>query len=191
VVLCPVVRFQPVRLIFRLPSAKNWNSVLAMVVLEKISRILNLVFIWIAGLCLAAMILMTCANIFLRVVWIPLKGTYELMGYFGALVTAFALGYTQMKKAHIAVDVLVTLFNPKAQLILQGINCLICTIFFSIAGWQIFQYATTLWKTGEVTETLLSAYYPFAYGVAGGCLLLALVMLIEFSKLLFKRQGAQ
>ena len=160
-------------------------------VLEKFYRVLNRVFIWCAGLCLAAMILMTCANIFLRVVWVPLKGTYELMGYFGALVTAFALGYTQMKKAHIAVDILVTLFNPKAQRILQGINCLICTIFFSIAGWQIAQYATTLWKTGEVTETLLIAYYPFAYGVAGGCLLLALVMLVEFLKLLFTRQGAQ
>jgi TRAP-type C4-dicarboxylate transport system permease small subunit len=162
-----------------------------MAVLEKICRILNLVFIWIAGLCMAAMILMTCANIFLRVVWIPLKGTYELMGYFGALVTAFALGYTQMKKGHIAVDVLVTLFNPKVQLILQGINCLICTLFFSIAGWQISQYATTLWKTGEVTETLRIAYYPFAYGVASGCLLLALVMLIEFLQLLFRRQEAQ
>lgn len=160
-------------------------------VFEKFYRILNQVFIWSAGLCLAAMILMTCANIFLRVVWVPLKGTYELMGYFGALVTAFALGYTQMKKAHIAVDVLVTLFNRKVQLILQGINCLICTIFFSLAGWQIAQYATTLWKTGEVTETLLIAYYPFAYGVAGGCLLLALVMLVEFLKLLFTRQGAQ
>ncbi len=160
-------------------------------VLEKIYRILNLVFIWSAGLCLAAMILMTCANIFLRVVWLPLKGTYELMGYFGALVTAFALGYTQMKKAHIAVDVLVMLFNRKVQLILQGVNCLICTIFFSLAGWQLSQYATTLWKTGEVTETLLIAYYPFAYGVAGGCLLLALVMLVEFLKLLFTRQGAQ
>jgi len=160
-------------------------------VLEKIYRILNLVFIWSAGLCLAAMILMTCANIFLRVVWLPLKGTYELMGYFGALVTAFALGYTEMKKAHIAVDVLVMLFNRKVQLILQGVNCLICTIFFSLAGWQLSQYATTLWKTGEVTETLLIAYYPFAYGVAGGCLLLALVMLVEFLKLLFTRQGAQ
>jgi TRAP-type C4-dicarboxylate transport system permease small subunit len=185
------VRFQAVGLICRLPSAQNWNRILTMGAIEKISRILNLVFVWIAGLCLVAMILMTCANIFLRIVWIPLKGTYELMGYFGALVTAFALGYTQMKKAHIAVDVLVTLFNPKAQLILQGINCLICTIFFSIAGWQISQYATTLWKTGEVTETLLIAYYPFAYGVAGGCLLLALVMLVEFLKVLFKRQGAQ
>jgi TRAP-type C4-dicarboxylate transport system permease small subunit len=160
-------------------------------VLDKFYRILNLVFIWFAGLCLAAMILITCANIFLRVVWIPLKGTYELMGYFGALVTAFALGYTQMKKAHIAVDVLVMLFKPKVQLILQGINSLICAIFFSIAGWQLSQYATTLWKTGEVTETLLIAYYPFAYGVAGGCLLLALVMLVEFLKLLFTRQGAQ
>ena len=162
-----------------------------MAVLEKISRILNRVFIWVAGLCLTAMILMTCANIFLRIVWVPLKGTYELMGYFGALVTAFALGYTQMKKGHIAVDVLVTLFHPKAQLLLQAISCLICTIFFSIAGWQICQYATTLWKTGEVTETLLIAYYPFAYGVAGGCLLLALVMLIEFLQLLFRRQEAQ
>ena len=159
--------------------------------LEKIRIILNRVFIWVAGLCLAAMILMTCANIFLRIVWIPLKGTYELMGYFGALVTAFALGYTQMKKGHIAVDVLVTLFKPKAQKLLQAISCLICTIFFSIAGWQIFQYGTTLWRTGEVTETLRIAYYPFAYGVAGGCLLLALVMLIEFLQLLFRRQEAQ
>jgi TRAP-type C4-dicarboxylate transport system permease small subunit len=162
-----------------------------MVVLERISRILNLIFIWIAGLCLAAMILMTCANIFLRAVWTPLKGTYELMGYFGAVVTAFALGYSQMKKAHIAVDVLVNLFTPKTQLILQGINCLICAIFFSIAGWQISRYATTLWKTGEVSETLLIVYYPFAYAVAGGCLLVALVMLVEFLKLVFKGQGVQ
>jgi TRAP-type C4-dicarboxylate transport system permease small subunit len=162
-----------------------------MVVLERISRILSLIFIWIAGLCLAAMILMTCANIFLRAVWTPLKGTYELMGYFGAVVTAFALGYSQMKKAHIAVDVLVNLFTPKTQLILQGINCLICAIFFSIASWQISRYATTLWKTGEVSETLLIVYYPFAYAVAGGCLLVALVMLVEFLKLVFKGQGVQ
>jgi TRAP-type C4-dicarboxylate transport system permease small subunit len=182
----------PINLVsVREASAKIWDSVLTMAVLEKIYRILSQVFVWVAGLCLVAMILMTCANIFLRIVWIPLKGTYELMGYFGALVTAFALGYTQMKKGHIAVDVLVTLFNPKAQKLLQAINCLICTVFFAIAGWQIFQYATTLWRTGEVTETLRIGYYPFAYGVASGCLLLALVMLIEFLQLLFTRQEAR
>jgi TRAP-type C4-dicarboxylate transport system permease small subunit len=161
-----------------------------MVILEKINRILNLSFICIAGLCLAAMIVMTCANILLRIIWVPLKGTYELMGFFGAIVTAFSLGYTQLKKAHISVDIVVERFPPGIQKILNGLGCIICIIFFSIAGWQISKYAATLLKTGEVTETLRIAYYPFTFGVAGGCLLLAIVMLIEFLKLFFqKRQG--
>jgi TRAP-type C4-dicarboxylate transport system permease small subunit len=162
-----------------------------MSVLEKISEILSRVLTIFAGIFLAAMILITCLNVFSRLFWDPIKGTYELMGYFGALVTAFALGYTQMKKAHIAVDVLVTLFPPKTQLILQGINCLICTIFFSVAGWQIGKLAKTLWQTGEITETLRIIYYPFTYGVALGCCLLALVLLVEFLKLLFAPKEAQ
>ena len=162
-----------------------------MSVLEKISEILSRVLTIFAGIFLAAMILITCLNVFSRLFWDPIKGTYELMGYFGALVTASALGYTQMKKAHIAVDVLVTLFPPKTQLILQGINCLICTIFFSVAGWQIGKLAKTLWQTGEITETLRIIYYPFTYGVALGCCLLALVLLVEFLKLLFAPKEAQ
>jgi TRAP-type C4-dicarboxylate transport system permease small subunit len=160
-----------------------------MTLLEKISQILNRIMIVFAGIFLAAMILMTCMNIFSRLFWEPLKGTYELMGYFGALVTAFALGYTQMKKAHIAVDVLANKFPQKTQLILQGFNCLICTVFFSIAGWQIGKLAKTLWQTGEVSETLLIVYYPFTYGVAFGCCLLALVLLVEFLKLVFAARG--
>ena len=160
-------------------------------ILEKISAILNRFMIILAGLFLAAMILMTCMNIFSRLFWSPFKGTYELMGYFGAMVTAFALGYTQLKKAHIAVDVLVGQFSQKTQLIMQGFNCLVCTVFFSIAGWQINKLARTLWQTGEVTETLRIIYYPFTYGVALGCCLLALVMLVEFLKLVLTHKGAQ
>ncbi|MGD2098339.1 MAG: TRAP transporter small permease [Desulfobacterales bacterium] len=161
-----------------------------MPILEKISHILNRIMIVMAGIFLAAMILMTCMNIFSRLFWDPVKGTYELMGYFGALVTAFALGYTQLKKAHIAVDVLVSQFSQKMQLMLQGFNCLVCFIFFSIAGWQINKLARTLWMTGEVTETLRIIYYPFTYGVALGCFLLALVLLVEFLKLVFSSRGA-
>ncbi|MGD8992816.1 MAG: TRAP transporter small permease [Desulfobacterales bacterium] len=162
-----------------------------MTVIEKISTILNRIMIVLAGIFLAAMILMTCLNIFSRLFWSPIKGTYELMGYFGALVTALALGYTQLKKAHIAVDVLVSQFSQRRQLILQGFNCLICMVFFSIAGWQINKLARTLWQTGEVTETLRIIYYPFTYGVGIGCCLLALVLLIEFLKLVIGCKGAQ
>ncbi len=158
--------------------------------LDKASRILNQVFVWIAGVFLVGMILLACSNIFLRIVWLPVKGTFELMGFFGAIVTAFALGYTQIKRGHIGIDIVVTQFSATAQRILSGINYLICTVFFSIAGWQIAKWATTLWKTGEVTETLRIIFYPFTYGVALGCFVLALVLLVDLLRVLIEGEGA-
>jgi len=162
-----------------------------MEILEKISRILNRTFMLIAGAFMAAMILITCANIFLRLVWVPIRGTFELMGFFGAVATAFALGYTQMKKTHISVDILVNGFSQRTRAVLSGINYFVCMIFFAVVGWQISCMATTIWKTGEVTETLRIVYYPFTYGVALGCFLLALALLVDFLKLFFTKNGAQ
>jgi len=159
-------------------------------VLEKISRILNQMFLLIAGAFMAAMILITCANIFLRIVWVPVKGTFELMGFFGAVATAFVLGYTQLKKAHISVDILVNRFSPRIRTVFNGINYFVCMVFFAVLGWQISGLATNLWKTGEVTETLRIVYYPFTYGVALGCFLLALVLLVDLLKLFFTKNEA-
>jgi TRAP-type C4-dicarboxylate transport system permease small subunit len=151
-------------------------------ILERISHFLNQILIWIAGCSLAAMILLTCTNIFLRIFWTPVIGTFELMGYFGAVVTAFALGYTQVRRGHIAVDIVVLGFSKKIQKILKAVNYLICLLFFAIVAWQIAKYATTLMKTGEITETLRIIYYPFTYGVAFGCVILSLVFLVDFLK---------
>ena len=63
-----------------------------MLILDRINHYVNLVLMGIAGLFLTAMIALTCANVFLRLVWIPVAGTFELMGYFGAVITAFAMG---------------------------------------------------------------------------------------------------
>ena len=95
-----------------------------MAVLDKISRILNQIFIFTAGCFLVALILLICANIFSRLIWIPVKGTFELMGYFGAIITAFALSYTQAKKGHIAVDILVNRFSERTRRVINGINFL-------------------------------------------------------------------
>jgi len=159
--------------------------------LDKLSRLLNKILVLIAGLFLVGMILLTCSNILLRIVWVPVKGTFELMGFFCAIVTAFALGYTQIKRGHVGIDLVVNKFSTKAQRILSSINYLICMIFFAIAGWQIARWATTLWKTGEVTETLRIIFYPFTYAVALGCLVLALVLLVELVKVLIEGKGAQ
>ncbi len=151
-------------------------------ILHKVNQVLNQVLIGIAGFFVAAMILLTCANVFLRLVWVPVGGTFELMGYFGAIVTALALGYTQMKRGHVAVDILVKQFSKKTQVVLKAINDCICMVFFAVVAWQISRYGITLWKTGEVTETLRIIYYPFAFGVAFGCATLSLVFLTDLLK---------
>lgn len=148
--------------------------------LKKISRYLNRGLIWIGCCLLGAMTFLICANIFLRSVWVPIKGTFELVGYFTAVMMAFAQGYTQMRKGHIAVDIVVLRFSGRARKILDGINCLICTAFFALVSWEIAKYASTLWRTGELTETLQIIYYPFVYAVALGCAVLALVFLVDF-----------
>lgn len=147
--------------------------------LNRISDALNRMLIFIGGILLVAMMAMTCANILMRLTWVPLRGTFELMGYFGAVVTAFALGYTQRRKGHIAVDVVILTFSPGIRRVLAAVNAAVCMGFFSVATWQIVRKAQVLMRTGEVTETLRIAYYPFTFAVALGCLTLSLVFLTD------------
>ncbi|RLB07126.1 MAG: TRAP transporter small permease [Deltaproteobacteria bacterium] len=159
--------------------------------LEKISTFLNQLLLWVGGITLVGMVLLTCSNIFLRLVWVPLKGTYEIMGFFSAIVAAFALGYTQVKRGHVGIDIVVSRFPKKIQKILHGVNYFICMFFFIVAGWQIVKLATTLRETGEVTETLGIVYYPFTYGVGLGCFVLALVFFVDLLKVIIKGEETQ
>ena len=155
--------------------------------LEKLNIILVKILALLAGVFLIGMIAITCANIFSRAVWVPIRGAFELMGYAGAIVTAFALGFTQVRKGNIAVDILVNKYPSWAKRLINVVNSLICLGFFLFAAWQICIKANTLRATGEVTETLQVIYYPFVYAVAFGCVVLSLTLLTELLKAVFQR----
>lgn len=150
-----------------------------MEIFDKFCNWANKIMIWIGVVLLSAMIVLTCLNVFLRKIWVPIPGTFELIKYFSAVAMAFALAQAQMTKTHIAVDVLVLRFPPAIRKVLNILNASICFVFFSFVAWQISRYATTLMKTGEVSETLRIIYYPFTYAVAGGTGLLALIFIKE------------
>lgn len=160
-----------------------------MELLDKLIRGLNRLLVLIGGVFLVGMVVLTCSNIVLRAVWVPVRGTFELMGYFGAVTTAFALGYTQLRRGHIAVDVLISTFGRGPRRVVEVINHLAGSLFFIVAGWQVGRKAQTLYATGEVTETLRIVYYPFTYAVALGCLVLSLVMAAELLRLLTGRRA--
>lgn len=158
----------------------------------RINKFLNKLLTLIGGLFLLGMILLTCGNIFIRQIYVPIPGAFELMGFSGAVVTAFALGYTQFTNGHISVDVLVNTYPKPLKRLVSIINYGVCCVFFSIAAWFVVQKALTLKNTGELSETLRIIYYPFTLAVAFGCLILSLALFTDFLKLLLpKKEGAK
>jgi len=157
--------------------------------LERLSNRLNKWFTWIGGIALLALMGVACANMLLRPMGSPLTGAYELVGFFGALVVALPLGYAQITRSHISVDILTTRYSARIKRILNGISSLICIIFFILVSWKSADYATTIWKRGEMSETLRMIYHPFVYVVALCCLLLAFVLLIDFLKSMTPNKG--
>lgn len=159
--------------------------------LEKISNVLNKWFVWVGGVALLLMIGIACANMLLRPLGSPLKGAYELVGFLGAMTVAFALGYAQITRSHIAVDILATHYSKLTQRVMNVISSFLCTIFFVLVAWQTAVFATTIWKRGETSETLRIIYHPFVYLVALCCLLLAFVLFIDFLKSLAPEKGEE
>ncbi len=135
--------------------------------------------VFCGGVFLIGMTVLTGANIFSRIFWEPIRGTFELMGYFGAVVTAAALGYTQKHRGHIAVNVLIQRFSPRAQQRLNSFNNLLCSLFFIVVAWQVALKARGFMQTEEASETLRIVFYPFTYAVAVGCGFMALVFVFD------------
>ena len=111
------------------------------------------------------------------------------MGFLGAIVIAFALGYTQKRKDHIVVDILTEKFPKRVNRVLDGINYFITTIFFAIVSWQVFVWGMKISKSGEVSETLKIVFHPFIYSVSFGFAVFSLTLIIDFLKNLKSKEN--
>lgn len=158
---------------------------------SKLIHWLNKVFVMVSGAALIGMIFLTCANVFLRLFGNPVFGTYELMGFLGAISTAWALGYAKVRKAHIAVDILVLSYSPRFRKIAEAIDAVIVSVFFAIITWQMVKYGNVLRRTGDITDTLRIIYYPFTYATAAGCGFLSLIYIEEFLQKLLPGKESQ
>jgi TRAP-type C4-dicarboxylate transport system permease small subunit len=136
-------------------------------------------FNYVACAAVVIMMLLTCADVILRLFGHPILGTYEMIGFSGAVVISFALAYTSLEKGHIAVELLVDHLPKRLQVFINGINSLIGAALFSLIAWQSFVYAGDLRESGEVSLTLQIPTYPFVYGISVGCGLLCLVLLAD------------
>ena len=153
---------------------------------EMVARVLAV----LAGIFLISMMLLACSNMVLRAVWVPVQGTYELMGFLGAVVAAFSLAFAQRRKAHIAVGILLARFPSWFRRLADAATNALSCGFFLLAGVETWKWAGFLLQTGEVSETLQIIYHPFVFAAAAGCLALAFVLAVDTLKVLTSEKVA-
>jgi TRAP-type C4-dicarboxylate transport system permease small subunit len=123
--------------------------------------------------------LLTCADVVMRLFDRPIPGTYELTGYFGAVIIAFALAYTSVERGHIAVELLVDRLPARPRALIEGAGHLASAALFGLLAWQSQVYALDLLESGEVSLTLGIPTWPFVFSLTAGCGVLSLVLFLD------------
>lgn len=150
--------------------------------LERLNVILNKCLAAIAGLSLIAMVLVTVGEMIFRMFGRPMAGTVEMIGWLAAVTTAFALGYTQVYRGHVSIDLFTQRLGQKTQALLSLLVHLIASALFVIVTWHVFQHARVLCQTGSLSETMKVIVYPWVYLVSLGCAGLTLALCVDFLK---------
>ena len=159
--------------------------------LERLSALLRKIGMVAGGVALLVLTLLATANVALRIVRVPVSGTYEVVSFLGAVVTAGALGYTQKRKDHIVVDILSDRFPEPVKRLLDAASYALTLLLFSIVSWQTFRYGETLLRTGELSETLKFPFYPFVFLVAAGFAVLALTLLLDLLGTIWRKEETE
>ena len=141
------------------------------------------------GVALLALVLLATGNVAFRILGVPFSGTYEIVSFLGAAVTAAALGYTQKKKDHIVVDILSERFPPRVKRVLDAVNFAVTAALFSIVAWQVFAWGNRLRESGELSETLKLVYYPYVYFVGAGFAVLAFTLVLDLLETVWRKEG--
>jgi TRAP-type C4-dicarboxylate transport system permease small subunit len=152
----------------------SWATVL----IHRLSRLLRNAG---AG-AVAAMMFLTCMDVVLRALRHPIPGTYELVGFLGALAVALSLAQTSIERAHIAVDFIVRKLPPRLRAGVDIATTLAGTALFALASLQCWRYGRDLQLTGEVSLTLELPIYPIVYGLAAGCTVLTLALALDLGR---------
>jgi len=137
----------------------------------------------VAAAALTFLMLLTIADVVLRILGRPIVGTYELVALGGAIAIGLSLPLTSWVRGHIYVDSFASRLPRLPRAILNVATRLLVLALFLLLGWNLLKYALDLRSAGEVTPTLRVPFFPVTLGVGLSCLLECLVMVSDIVKI--------
>jgi TRAP-type C4-dicarboxylate transport system permease small subunit len=150
--------------------------------LQRAIGLLNTILIVLAGVALLMLTGIAVLNVIMRLAGLQFVGAYEWVGFCGAIVVAAALGQTQERKDHVAVDIITQHFPPGVNRAIDIFKYTLKFAFAIIVAWYTLDWGLRIRQSGEVSETLKLPFYPFIFAVSGGFAVLACTVLLDIAR---------
>ncbi len=133
---------------------------------------------WINVGMLSLLVLLIVSNIVSRALFKkPVLGTIEMAELLTLITVFLSLAYTEVRKAHVRVDLLTCKFQSKVKMVLAFAMSFLTATYFIAMSWQggaqMLSYLSPLRTTGILSIPLS----PFMLIIAFGSLMLGLLIL--------------
>jgi TRAP-type C4-dicarboxylate transport system permease small subunit len=135
---------------------------------------------------LFAMLFIVASNILLRRIGKPIYGAYDYVCFIATIMVSFSMANCAVEKGHTQVELVVARFPQRAQGIIDSLTGILSLGIFSLITWQSIALGNDMRRTGELSMTSLTPFYPYIYAIAFGSALLCLVILVDIMKSLVK-----
>ncbi|MBN1479802.1 TRAP transporter small permease [candidate division KSB1 bacterium] len=130
----------------------------------------------VTGVCILAMVLITCIDVVMRIFSRPIVGVYDLVYVFGAVAMACAIPYTTAVKGHVAIEYFFQKLDKKSRIIVDTFVRLLGIGLFSMLTHESARIGNNLKASGEVTATLQLPIFWVSWVIALCCALVVLVI---------------
>ena len=106
----------------------------------------------IGAAALTFMMLLTVADILMRIGGRPIVGTYEIVGLSLALVIGFSIPRVSLEKGHVYMEFLVDKFSQRNKAVMETFTRLLCIGLFILIGYNLFAVANDCTRRGGVAD---------------------------------------
>jgi TRAP-type C4-dicarboxylate transport system permease small subunit len=157
--------------------------------IERYNRRLSNWFEWLAFLGLLVMMVVTCVDVVgAKVFRWPLPGSLDIVMLAQTVAIAFGCSMALILGRHIQVEFFVKLLPRRLGTVINSVVFFLGLGLFMVIVWRLTALGHLMQTSGDYSATIHIPYYPFAYGIALGCIPVCVVFFLEFLKSLKKRK---
>lgn len=129
----------------------------------------------VAALGIITMMLLTCAEVVLRLFRIPVTGVVDVVCVAAAVTAAAAIPYTTACKGHVAIEYFFQKLSRRGRIIVDTFIRVCIVLLFGFLAVRFVAYGMSLKAKGQVTPTLQIPEYWVPYVLAASCAVVCLV----------------